>query len=212
MLTTSRLLTSAFYPEEALMKTQLPSPEMLRKLLRYDPDTGRLYWRERAPELFTAARYSKARICAIWNTRFAGKEALATDDRHGYRFGRIFALHIAAHRAVWAMHNGTWPPEDVDHVNGVRSDNRLVNLRAVSRYENTRNAQIRRDNKSGTTGVLWDKQHKKWRATIKDTTGTRVCLGVHRVKEDAIAARKSAERRFGYHENHGRPGPISPVE
>lgn len=112
----------------------LPSPEVLRQLLRYEPDTGKLFWLHRAADLFPSKSAAKS-----WNARFAGAEALATDNGQGYLAGRINGRPLKAHRVVWAISYGEWPIGEIDHINGNPGDNRIANLRAVGRTENTRN-------------------------------------------------------------------------
>ncbi len=104
-----------------------------------------------------------------------------------------------------AMDAGEWTLEETDHISGVRTDNRLGNLRSVSGAENNKNKQIPSDNTSGTIGVHWHKRSGKWQAQIK-ADGKREHLGYFHNKDDAKAARLSAEARLGFHENHGRNG------
>lgn len=169
----------------------LPSPELLRKLLRYEPDTGKLYWRER----------DECR--KEWNTRFANKEAFFTEGARGYNQGCINGVRFYAHRVIWAMSCGKWPAEQIDHINGIRTDNRLENLRPVSKSENAKNQKRSRSNTSGVTGVYLHKKANKWMAYIS-SGANRKYLGIFSSIEDAIAARKDAEVKLGFHPNHGR--------
>jgi hypothetical protein len=166
------------------------TPELLRKLLRYEPDTGKLFWLHRPREMFTLDREFKR-----WNNRYAGTEA-SYDRATGYRGAFVFRKSFSAHRLAWAIHYNEWPTGDLDHINGVRDDNRIANLRVVTRTENARNAKRRCTNKSGVTGVIW--YRGKWRAYIVTH------LGLFDTLEEAAAARKAEERRLGFHENHGR--------
>jgi len=94
-------------------------------------------------------------------------------------------------------------PAEVDHINGDGTDNKLVNLREVSRTMNNQNASRRVDNKSGVTGVSWFKPARKWQAYIS-VDCRRIYLGVFSDLDEAIAVRKAAELQHGFHENHGR--------
>lgn len=186
-----------------MAKRQLPSPEVLRQLLRYEPETGRLFWRKRPPKFFVGGRPSPEIVATKWNTRHAGKEALTANNSSGYLHGSVRNRTLRAHRVIWAIVHGEWPDE-VDHINGVRNDNRLTNLRSVTRADNGRNLCRRRDSTSGVTGVYWDKRWRKWRAEIK-VDYRPLYLGHFHKRESAIAARKDAERKYGFHPNHGRP-------
>lgn len=184
----------------------LPSPEVLRQLLRYDPDSGKLFWRERAENMFPEGegRYTAARSCRIWNTKYAGKEAItAVDPSLGYKKGSVWCGKFYAHRLIWAIQTGAWPEQDIDHINGDRADNRWGNLRAVDRKTNSRNARRRSTNTSGMMGVKWQPGLDKWRAQIM-VDGRNIALGCFDDFDEACAARKAAERRYGFHENHGR--------
>jgi len=180
------------------MSKQLPSPELLRKLLRYEPETGKLFWRERPVEMFAAER-----ACKSWNTRWTDKEAFTAIGKWGYCVGRIQSQGFRAHRVAWALHYGSWPEGHIDHINGVRADNRASNLRDVSRSENMRNAKIPSTNKSGILGVHWDTVNSQWRASI-NITGRTVNLGRYSTLPEAAKARKDAEVKHGFHPNHGR--------
>lgn len=181
----------------------LPSPELVRELLSYDRDTGRLYWRPRPVSMFSDGGHSAAHTCAKWNSRWAGKEAF-TADSHGYRTGAIAGRNIRAHRVIWAIVHGRWP-DRLDHVDGDRGHNRLENLREVSQSDNLRNACRRSDNSSGITGVYWSKEREKWAAFIK--AERVISLGRYETFAEAVAARRAAEKVLRYHPNHGRdPG------
>lgn len=171
--------------------------EEVSKVLRADFETGKLYWLKRDPDLF------KSKNVNSWNTRFAGKEALATINSKGYMSGRIHGRPIVAHRVIMLLANGHWPSNAIDHINGIRADNRLQNLRNATHVENGRNQKMPSHNKTGVVGVSWDKKEKKWHAQIS-VERKRVYLGHHAHFEDAIKRRKEAELLYGFHENHGR--------
>jgi len=158
----------------------------LKSVLHYDPDTGVFTWIK----------------CSKQNQRFLGKSAGTVGNR-GYRFIRVNNKTYQAHRLVFLYLTGSFPPIGTDHINGVRDDNRWVNLRAVDAAENKRNTKRPKHNTSGVIGVRWYKQNSKWLASIS-THGKRIYLGLFSDKDAAIAVRKSAEKRYGFHENHGR--------
>ena len=104
------------------------------------------------------------------------------------------------------MHNGPIPDGMyIDHINHKRDDNRLVNLRLVTRIENQRNMSISKRNSSGFVGVSWSKVHNKWEVRIGVGNGTKdMYCGRYDSIDDAVAARKKAELDVGYHKNHGK--------
>lgn len=176
---------------------------LLEKLLRYDASLGKMWWRRRDASLFKKGRWGKQHSADSWNTSNAGRIALNALDTKGYHHGTIFGEMHLAHRVIWALHHGEWPKGEVDHINGIRSDNRICNLRDVPKSENQRNASIRKDNKSGVVGVRWNKGCNKWVANIRHE-GKQVYLGLFLTLEDAKEARLNAEKEFGYHEGHGK--------
>jgi hypothetical protein len=94
-------------------------------------------------------------------------------------------------------------PDELDHINGDKGDNRIVNLREVTRAENNKNKSRYKQNSSGFTGVGWHKVTKKWAAKIR-VDGRDYHLGVFASIEAAKEARAAAEKHYGFHENHGR--------
>lgn len=173
------------------------TPEIVREFLDYTPETGVLHWRFRERKWFNSDSQWKT-----WNKRFSGKPAM-TSPVNGYRQGSIFGVSLRTHRVIWAWVHGEWPGRDIDHINGDRADNRLANLRSVTRVENMRNKKIGAHNTSGVMGVSWAANVSKWRAEICVSGKTEV-LGYFKNKEDAEAARKAADARVGFHKNHGR--------
>lgn len=177
--------------------------DLLRRLLRYDPETGRLYWLPRPLEMFANTGCGGAEgNAARWNGKCAGKPALTAKCR-GYYHGPIFRQKYYAHRVAWALHYGAWPEGEIDHINHDHADNRIANLRVVSRQENCLNQPQPRTNSSGVTGVYWDKNRKLWLAAIQ-VDGRARHLGRFADIQAAIQVRKAAERQHGFHRNHGK--------
>lgn len=179
------------------------SPGDLRVLLRYDPETGSLFWNERPAEFFFAKKRPAEWVAKIWNKKYSGAKAF-TAINNGYLFGDVMGSHLYAHRVIWAMSYDDWPEDQIDHINGVRTDNRLINLRAVNQFENSRNVCINSRNISGTTGVSFYNKINKWVSSIGGPDGNPVYLGSYGDIKLAISSRKEAEKFYGYHENHGR--------
>lgn len=173
------------------------SPADLRRLLRFDAETGTLYWLERPREYCpTDAEHKR------WNTAFAGKQAL--NHRSGdYRRGAILGQNYMAHRVIWALAYGEWPREDIDHIDGNPSNNRLDNLRAVTTTENQRNKSIPVTNTSGCLGVRWVEEKQKYRVEVGED-GKRKHIGFYADKLNAMIARDAASRALGYASGHGR--------
>lgn len=184
------------------MHKPLPNATLLRELLSYDPLTGAFVWKQRGVNHFKPTmQRTQEWLCKWWNTRFAGTNA-GSYDPNGYILIRINGIDYRAHRIAWAMTYGA-APEFIDHINGVRDDNRIENLRSIAQEGNAKNAKKRGDNRSGTTGVGFYPSKNKWRARI-NYKGKTIALGYFDTTEEAIAARKAAEKVYEYHENHGR--------
>jgi hypothetical protein len=185
-----------------MAKNPLPTLDLLRQLLDYDAETGTFVWRTRTPDLMRALGKS-THSTNWWNARYAGKEAGGPSGGPGYWQIAVGKRIYFAHRLAWLLHHGTEPIDEIDHINGHRADNRICNLREVSTAQNRKNQCISSHNTSGIIGVNWHKRDRRWRAFIK-VNGRSVHLGNFIEVHEAIAARKSAEIRYGFHENHGR--------
>lgn len=172
-----------------MAKRQLPSPEELRQLLRYEPETGKLFWLPRPREMFATSR-----AFGLWNTRFAGQEAFTSLNNNGYRHGKVFGIGLLASRVIWAMQTDAWPTEHVDHRDTDRSNNRWDNLRSATHAQNMHNQGGRRSS-SGLKGVHWDKRDRKWRAQIM-RDGKKHFLGNFTSAEAAHEAYKVAAGRL----------------
>ena len=96
-----------------------------------------------------------------------GKPAGAITS-HGYRVIKLGRRPYRAARLAWFLVHGAWPDGEIDHINGVRLDDRIANLRVVDRAGNSQNRwRAHRDHGTcGLMGVTWNKQHKRWQAKI----------------------------------------------
>lgn len=176
--------------------------ETLRALLSLDPDTGRLFWKERGVEWFRDSDgRSAAHACANWNARYAHAEALAAISAQGYRVGSILDGKYIAHRVVFALVHGAWPEAEVDHADGDRLNNRPGNLRGASRSQNQCNVGVMRSNRSGAKGVSWDRDRKMWRADIM-LNYKRKHLGMFKTVEEGAEAYRAASAKL--HREFGR--------
>lgn len=123
--------------------------------------------------------------------------------RWGYVVGRFRGKTTRAHRVIWEMHNGQIPEGmEIDHINHIRDDNRIENLRLVSHSENMRNISRSKVNSSGITGVCWNSERGKWMAQMQ-VGNKHIYIGLYLDINEAVKARKQAEELYGFHENHG---------
>lgn len=154
--------------------------DRLLDLIHYDPETGAFTWRS------SACRKMRNRPAGNWHPA-------------GYLRIRIDDVMYKAHRLAWLYVYGVWPVNVIDHINGDNSDNRISNLRDVTQKQNMENRKgPSSKSTSGHLGVYWHKQNMNWRAQI--CSGGKIThIGSFELKEDAIAARKAAEREFFTH-------------
>lgn len=178
------------------MNANTLTQDQLKTLLHYDPDTGVFTWLPRDVTYFKTPK-----SCKTWNTQFSGKVA-GTVDKHGYVILSLYGKKHSAHRIAFLWLNGSFPTNQVDHINHIRADNRWINLRAVTGLENMQNIRLSRKNTSGILGVSWRKDKNKWRSRIK-LNGRERALGHFATIEEAAAARAKASVQYGFHPNHG---------
>jgi CDGSH-type Zn-finger protein len=180
----------------------LPDQALLRQLLDYDPATGVLTWKVRPPEMFLCKVVNADDAARRFNTRFAGTVALNALAPSGYRFGSLGHTPMMAHRIIWKLVYGH-DPKIIDHINGNKQDNRLVNLRNVTASINLKNMPKARHNTSGHTGVHLCRKTGRWRAELY-ADGRHIRIGRFDTVEEAAKARRDVGREYGFHENHGR--------
>ena len=149
--------------------------ERLRELLDYNPETGAL------TNKVTRSYRAEAGDESGWI------------DHMGYRRMKIFGRTYAAHRLAWLHVYGKYPDDQLDHINGNRSDNRLANLRPCTQGQNNQNLGRTKANKSGVMGVSWKARNRKWCAQIK-YQGVVHHLGLFQSIEKARGARLAAKQ------------------
>jgi len=120
----------------------------------------------------------------------------------GYTRIQIDGKSYRAHRLAWLYVYGGFPTNKIDHINQIKSDNRIANLRDVTHTENLQNQKLYKTNTSGVVGVHWHKVWKRWEASIT-VDGIQKYLGKFKDKSKAIKARKDATIKYGFHKNHG---------
>lgn len=151
----------------------------IKQWLRYDPETGLLYWIKRP----------------MWAVQVG--DVAGSKHHSGYVYIKLSGKPYAAHRLAWLLSYGHWPTGEIDHINRDRSDNRIKNLRAVNRQQNQQNRVENKNNTSGRSGVSFDKTKGRWKAYI--ILHRKYChLGYYDSYERAVTAREAAEKKhFG---------------
>ena len=172
--------------------------QKIRAVLDYCPETGKLTWRVRDPSKF---KYPK--MATSWNMRYSGKEAFTSTTPLGYRQGHVFGVPLLAHRLAIAIHTGSFPDLEVDHINGDPSDNRIVNLRSCGKARNQRNRKANKNNTSGFSGVNWRESHGKWRAAFRHN-GKEKHVGYFIDPSEAYDALVVARAKYGFTDRHGK--------
>jgi hypothetical protein len=170
--------------------------DYVKSLLDYNKDTGVFIWKHRHRDLFkTNAHYN------VWNKKYAGQTAGTLKSDSGYIIISINKNLFRAHRLVWLYVYGEMPNNQIDHINGIRHDNRLENLRDTQRGENHKNKRLLITNKTGYHGIT---VHKNGKYRVKAwNKNVQYNLGYYAMLEDAVMARKKFEVENGYHPNHG---------
>lgn len=148
--------------------------EQLKELLHYNPETGVFTW---------LSKVSKKVV--------VGSRA-GTSRPNGYRLVGLLGTKYHEHHLAILYTEGTWPELEVDHINGVPSDNRIANLRRCSRAENHQNRKLSTHNESGMQGVSWHKLRRQWRSCIQGS-GKQHHLGLFTTKDEAYAAYLTAK-------------------
>jgi len=180
----------------------LPSLDFLRECFDYNTETGVLTRKARPVHHFSdGVQKTAEQLANHWNNAWAGKVA-GYKSKAGCIAVKLEGVEYKAHRLAYYIATGQ-EPFHIDHISGDATDNRLCNLRAVSHQENHKNQKLRVTNTSGVMGVKRHSQCDAWVAQIGGGKERRH-LGFFRTFQDAVLARKSAERDAGYHENHGR--------
>lgn len=138
--------------------------------LKYNPKSGKLYW-----------NVSKPRVKK-------GNE-IKSKTSEGYKSIKINGKSYLQHRICWYLFYGKWPTNSVDHINGIKDDNRILNLRDVSHRENCSNAKCHRQ-KRKLAGTYFHKRDNVWEATIY--INKRIYLGRFKTEVEANNSYKKA--------------------
>ena len=179
-----------------MKSAQLPTQEYLNECFRYDQKTGYLFWKFRPRSHFNTLHTMNA-----VNGRFANAIS-GSPDTCGYIMVTVNGKKRLAHRLIWCLITGAYPPNQIDHINHNPADNRIINLRLATGEENQRNQSLNCKNTSGFTGVTWNKAGQKWKAQFR-INGECIFLGYFTDKSEAIKSREKANIKYGFHPNHG---------
>ena len=171
--------------------------DYLLECIEYNEHSGTFKWKKRPLSHF---RFEW--MAVNWNKRYAGTLAGAV-NRAGYLCIKIDYITYRANRLAWLISNGSIPNGVIDHVNKDKLDNRISNLRDVDQRYNSSNCKLSSANKTGIPGVGFINGQDKWYVQIGYNM-KRVYLGTFDDFFEAVCARKSAENRYGFAEEHGR--------
>jgi hypothetical protein len=176
-------------------KERVVDYDVANALFSLDHSTGVLRWKRRS-----MAYFSSERIQNSWNSQFAGA-VVGCVSNGGYLTTKITlggeAYSFLVHRVVWLLIYGVWP-DTIDHIDGVKLNNRPSNLRSVSQTEQTKSKATSKNNTSGVHGVRVTKGGRYEARGSKDEQ-----LGTFSTLRDAANARAEWEARNGYAVNHG---------
>lgn len=155
------------------MKRMSITAERLQELLDYDPETGFFTWKK-GPRAGSIAGY--------WRTC------------DGYNSIMLYKKNYLGHRLAWLYVYGSMPEQEIDHINGIRADNRLVNLRKATRAENAANCR-KRSSISKLKGAFWQKDRNNFMAKI-EVNDRQIYLGRFPTAEEAHAAYCAAAKKY----------------
>lgn len=169
---------------EGLKKQLLISVGDIRDLIDYNPENG----------VLTA------------KVNFSGRQAgsvIGSQTWQGYYAFSLFGKKCFAHRLAWLLHYGEWPSQPIDHINGIKTDNSIRNLRLCSLSQNQFNKPTQKNNTTGVKGVYWNKRDKRYVASVQ-FNGKKYSAGHHKDIDSAKeAVMKLREKLAGEFTNHG---------
>lgn len=189
------------------MMLELPTQAYLKECFDYDAELGALIWKNRPVKHFKSVGGQK-----IFNTKHAGSIAGSPHKNKCDVYMRVVLrvhgrrIQPRLHNVIWAWHTGDrfWGDLEVDHIDGNPLNNRIENLRLVTKSQNQKNAKRHSRNKSGIMGVMAHGRDKgKWIVRVNENS-KHVHIGTFTDFFEACCARKSAEIQYGYSATHGR--------
>jgi len=155
----------------------------IHKYMSYNPDTGSMTWKK-----------------STGGGQTLGAEVGHTNSK-GYRGCKVCGRSYKLHRLIWLYQTGSFPKHDIDHINRNRSDNRWSNLRDVKSDVNAYNHKVRKDSKTGISGVsvTCDKYKLPYHVRIA-VDNEEKHLGFYKTLDEAAMVRYNAECKYGLHE------------
>lgn len=158
--------------------------ELLTSYLKYNETKGEFTWIKRP------------------NKNIHLHTRAGTKNSAGYRVISLFGKRYLEHRLAWFYVHGEMPKHEIDHINQIRDDNRISNLRQVTRSENQRN-KTRKDSRVDEVGIWWCRRRKRYIAEIT-LNGKKVYQKSFTDIDEAIQQRKAKALELGFHDNHGK--------
>jgi hypothetical protein len=173
------LMADAVQSQNPPKRKKKLSRERLAALFLYDPDSGRLSWKVR-PGIYSKVRPGDRAGCSTHG---------------GYRIIKFDRVPYYEHRVIWTLVTGADPDNQLDHINGDKSDNRIYNLREASGHQNRHNVLLSASNSSGFKGVVWNKRDGNWRSGLR-YKGKYLFFGYFDDKIEAAAVYNFHSRRL----------------
>lgn len=167
-----------------LTKAQV-TQALLKEYLDYNPNTGILTWIKKPSK--------RANM---------GQRAGSLVPKSGYRSINFFGRSYPEHHVVWCWYYGEWSELFIDHIDHVRDNNRIHNLREVTALQNAQNKRKRENTHVNEAGIWYNKRRKRYVAEIS-VKGKKVFQQSFVDVEDAIKARRAKLKELGFHSNHG---------
>lgn len=164
-----------------IVQSQNPSrrkvtQEQLRELFTLDPDEGVLRYR-------------------VKHLRYKAGLVAGSVGHKGWRSIMVNQRRYQAHHLVWMYVHGRWPTHELDHVNGIRDDNRLSNLREADAFQQVMNSARPPTNKSGARNVYFIRKSGKFRVSVR-YRGKHVHIGHFSTLQEASVAATDARNRL----------------
>lgn len=184
----------------------------IEELLTHEELISRLESDYESPVMTWKVKPGDERFINIWNSRYAGKvaggEFTPNPECPESKMWKICIkvsgkkFHVSMHKLKWFYHHGSWPQGEIDHIDGNSLNNRVDNLRVVTRSENMMNTSLYKRNSSGVKGVSYDKSRGKWKAQIqKDCGDVRMAKRFDTIEEAKECYENWCKEIFGEYGN-----------